>query len=87
MAARLILSPASIGLALPYSWKRQLGDVVIEVPVPKGPRGRDVNVVIQRKKLTVGLKGKEPIMTGELCREVKVDDSTWTLGQFPHIFD
>ncbi|KAF7793337.1 hypothetical protein EIP86_004449 [Pleurotus ostreatoroseus] len=65
--------------ALPYSWKQQLGDVDIEVPVPKGTRGRDLNVVIQRKKLTVGLKGKEPIMTGELCREVKVDDSTWTL--------
>ena len=53
------------------------------VPVPKGTRARDLNVVIQKKKLSVGLKGKEPIMAGELCKEVKVEESTWTLGPFP----
>ena len=76
----LILSSTSIDLALPYTWKQQLGDVDIEVPVPKGTRGRDLSVVIQRKKLSVGLKGKDPIMSGELCKEIKVDESTWTLG-------
>ncbi|RPD82470.1 nuclear movement protein nudC [Lentinus tigrinus ALCF2SS1-7] len=65
--------------ALPYKWTQQLGDVDVTVSVPKGTRGRDLNVVIQKKKLSVGLKGKEPIMAGELCKEIKVDDSTWTL--------
>ncbi|EPT03855.1 hypothetical protein FOMPIDRAFT_1022049 [Fomitopsis schrenkii] len=65
--------------ALPYKWKQELGEVDIVVPVPKGTRGRDLNVVIQKKKLSVGLKGKEPIMTGELCREIKVEESTWTI--------
>ena len=55
----------------------------VTVPVPKGTRGRDLTVVIQKKKLSVGLKGKEPIMSGELCQEIKVDDSTWTLGSYP----
>lgn len=50
------------------------------MPVPKGTRARDLNVVIQKKKLSVGLKGKEPIMAGELCKEIKMEDSTWTLG-------
>lgn len=36
-------------------------------------------MVIQKKKLSVGLKGKEPILAGDLCKEIKVEDSTWTL--------
>ena len=39
-----------------------------------------MNVVIQKRKLSVGLKGKEPIMAGELCKEIKIEDSTWTIG-------
>jgi len=65
--------------ALPYSWTQELGDVDVTVPVPKGTRARDLAVVVERKKLSVGLKGKEPIMAGELCKEIKVEDSTWTL--------
>lgn len=70
--------------ALPYTWKQQLADVDIEVPVPKGTRGKQLNVVIQKKKLSVGLKGEEPIMSGELCKEIKVEDSTWTIGECPN---
>ncbi|KAF9822121.1 hypothetical protein IEO21_00115 [Rhodonia placenta] len=65
--------------ALPYKWGQELGEVDIVVPVPKGTRARDLGVVIQKKKLSVGLKGKEPIMAGELCKDIKVEDSTWTL--------
>lgn len=66
-------------VALPYSWKQTLQDVDITVPVPKGTRGKQLNVVIQRKKFSVGLKGEAPIVEGELCKDIKVDDSTWTL--------
>ncbi|THH16818.1 hypothetical protein EW146_g3891 [Bondarzewia mesenterica] len=65
--------------ALPYTWKQELGEVDVNVPVPKGTRARDLNVVLQKKKLSVGLKGKEPIMSGELCSEIKLEDSTWTV--------
>ena len=67
-------------IALPYRWQQQLGDVDITVPVPKGTRARVLNIVIGKKNLSVGLKGQEPIMVGELCKEIKVEDSTWTLG-------
>lgn len=66
-------------LALPYTWKQQLSDVDIEVPVPKGTRGKQLDVLISKKKLSVGLKGQEPILSGELCKDIKVDDSTWTI--------
>ena len=50
------------------------------VPVPKGTRARDLVVVILKKKLNVGLKGKDPIMAGDLCQDIKIEESTWTLG-------
>jgi len=71
-----------ISIALPYTWKQQLGEVDIVVPIPKGTRARDLNVKILKKKLSVGLKGKEPILDGELCKEIKMDESTWTVGLF-----
>ncbi|CCL99021.1 uncharacterized protein FIBRA_01030 [Fibroporia radiculosa] len=65
--------------ALPYIWRQELGEVDVVVPVPKGTRGKDLTVIIQKKKLSVGLKGKEPIMGGELSKEIKVEESTWTI--------
>ncbi|KIL70890.1 hypothetical protein M378DRAFT_183451 [Amanita muscaria Koide BX008] len=65
--------------ALPYSWTQELGDVDVTVTVPRGTRARDLAITIEKKKLSIGLKSKEPIMAGELCKEIKVEDSTWTL--------
>ncbi|KAJ3115394.1 hypothetical protein HDU96_000699 [Phlyctochytrium bullatum] len=65
--------------ALPYKWKQTLKDVDIVVPVPKGTRGRDLAVVIKKKEISVGFKGKEPIFNGELCNTVKLEESTWIL--------
>jgi len=65
--------------ALPYKWKQTLQDVTVSVPVPPGTRSRDLTVITTKTKLKVGLKGKDPIIDDELCKEVKVDDSTWTL--------
>ncbi|KAJ7706236.1 putative nudC protein [Mycena rosella] len=65
--------------ALPYTWTQELGEVDVVVPVPKGTRGKDLVVVVQKKKLSVGLKGQDKILDGELCKEIKVEDSTWTL--------
>lgn len=72
-------------LALPYTWRQELGEVDIVVPVPKQTRARDLTITIQKKKLSVGLKGKDKILDGELCKEVKVEDSTWTLGKRRYI--
>ena len=68
-------------LELPYSWTQELGEVDITIPVPQGTRGKDLAIVIQKKKLSVGLKGHEPIMVGDLCKEIKVEDSTWTVRE------
>ncbi|KAF8350114.1 nuclear movement protein nudC [Amanita rubescens] len=73
--------------ALPYSWTQELGEVDVFIAVPKGTRARDLAVVIAKKKLSIGFNRQEPIMSGELCKEIKVEDSTWTLqdGQEVHV--
>lgn len=45
-----------------YSWKQTLQDVDITIPVPKGTRGRDLEVVLKKNQFKVSLKGKEPIV-------------------------
>jgi hypothetical protein len=67
---------------LPYTWRQELGEVDLVVPVPKGTRARDLIIVIAKKKLSVGLKGKDKILDGELCQEVKLEESTWTVGGY-----
>jgi hypothetical protein len=57
--------------ALPYSFKQTLLDVDITLSIPAGLRGRDLNVSIGKNALTVGVKGKEPIMSGALCKSIK----------------
>ncbi|GAA93575.1 uncharacterized protein L969DRAFT_51484 [Mixia osmundae IAM 14324] len=65
--------------SLPYTWRQTLGEVDLIIPVPVGTRARDLTVDIKKTRLKVGLKGKEPIIDGELCKEIKLDDSTWSL--------
>ncbi|KAJ1311668.1 hypothetical protein OPQ81_010142 [Rhizoctonia solani] len=77
--AELKAKEAAEQATLPYKWKQELGDLDIIVPLPKGTRARDLVVKIQKKKLSAGLKGKEPILEGDLCQEIKVEESTWTV--------
>lgn len=56
-------------------------DVDVTIPVPKGTRGRDLNVVIKKNYISVALKGQAPIIEGELCKEIRTDDSTWSVGK------
>ncbi|KAI7870842.1 HSP20-like chaperone [Spinellus fusiger] len=64
---------------LPYTWKQTLQDVSVAIPVPKGTRGRDIDFVIKKKYIKVALKGQPTILEGELCKDILVDDSTWTI--------
>ena len=75
-------------LALPYSWTQELEELDVTVPVPQGTRGSDLIVVIRKKRLSLALKGpdREPILEGELCKEIKVEDSTWTIRKYTLIF-
>ncbi|PSS04450.1 Protein BOBBER like [Actinidia chinensis var. chinensis] len=62
-----------------YSWVQTLQEVTINVPVPPGTKSRFITCEIKKNHLKVGLKGQPPIIDGELCQSVKVDDSFWSL--------
>lgn len=57
--------------------------MTVTVPVPAGTRGKQLDVVLRKQHIKVGVKGQEPVIEGDMPYEIKVDDSTWTLGQFP----
>ncbi|CAN4085738.1 unnamed protein product [Withania somnifera] len=62
-----------------YSWGQSLQEVNINIPVPPGTKARFIVCDISRNRLKVGLKGQPPIIDGELCGPVKVDDCFWSL--------
>jgi HSP20 family molecular chaperone IbpA len=49
--------------ALPYKWTQQIGDLDITVEVPGNLKGKDFVVDIKKKKLVLGIKGQEPIIS------------------------
>ncbi|RXG73491.1 Nuclear migration protein nudC [Armadillidium vulgare] len=56
-----------------------VGIMKLCVPLPGKFKSRDICVEFSRKHLKVGVKGQEPIIDGELCNEVKVEESNWCL--------
>ena len=53
--------------------------MTVTVPVPAGTRGKQLDVVLRKQHIKVGVKGQEPVLEGDMPYEIKVDDSTWTL--------
>lgn len=65
-----------------YSWTQTLAEVSISVPLPNNTRGRDLNVVMKKNHLKVGLKSTSPtdfIIDAPLTNTILVDDSFWTV--------
>ncbi|GMK54957.1 hypothetical protein CspeluHIS016_0200130 [Cutaneotrichosporon spelunceum] len=65
--------------ALPYKWSQELGTVSVSLPLPAGTRGRDLEVVMDRRRLKVAVKGGATLLEGELFEDIAKDDSSWTI--------
>jgi len=73
------MSEATIDTRLPYEWTQTLTEVSVTVPVPSGTTKKDLDITIGKNKLKVALKGQPPIIDGELCQTVKIEDSFWSV--------
>ena len=63
-----------------YTWAQTLQDVTISIQVPAGTRAKMLDIRIDAKKLSVGLKGAaETILAGALHEPVQPDDCSWTV--------
>ncbi|KAM3962413.1 nuclear distribution C, dynein complex regulator [Aphomia sociella] len=62
-----------------YRWTQTLEEVELRVPLRQTLRPRDLNVVISKRHLKVGIKGQPLLIDGELDADVKIEESTWVL--------
>ncbi|KAL3308309.1 hypothetical protein Ciccas_013161 [Cichlidogyrus casuarinus] len=64
-----------------YRWVQTLGDLDVKIPtkLPYKIKSRDVIVEFGRKTLKVQIKGQPAVFDGPLYKEIKVEESSWTL--------
>lgn len=62
-----------------YTWTQTLKEVVIQVPVPKGIKGKHVVCEIKNNSMKVGLIRQPPILEGKLHKTARAGDVIWTL--------
>jgi len=63
-----------------YNWSQSISDVTVQVPIPAGTKGKDLDVAFHTTSIKVVLKpGNKTILEGELVEKIKVDDSIWSI--------
>jgi len=64
-----------------YVWTQTLSELTVSVPLPENTRGRDLNVVMNKKHLKVALKSNKdaPLVDAPLTKAIICDDSFWTV--------
>ena len=65
-----------------YSWgQMDIKEITINVPLPKEIRAKDMDIKYDDKKLRVAIKGKEPIIDGELFATIDSESLIWTIDE------
>lgn len=69
--------------ALPYKWTQALDHVAVSLPLSEGTKARMLDVAIKKKSIRVARKGAggEVLMEGEFPKEVRADESVWSIGE------
>lgn len=64
-----------------YRWTQTLKEIEIRIPfkVNFKLKSKDVNVLIDKNQIKMGLKGHPPVLEGQLYNTIKVEESSWTL--------
>jgi len=65
-----------------YSWEeagRYNEEVRIYIPLGQGEKAADVDFALSEGSLRVGVKGRAPVVEGQLFRAVEMEDSDWMI--------
>jgi len=64
-----------------YQWTQTLSEVELKVPLKISfkLKSKDCVVVLDKKHIKVGLKGHPSVIDAEFPKEIKVDESTWSI--------
>lgn len=64
-----------------HKWHQEVYDVTVQVNVPHGTKGRDLNIQIKADSLFCALKSDmaNPLLDGRLFDRIKVEKSFWTI--------
>jgi hypothetical protein len=63
-----------------YTWTQTEKDISLLIDVPKGTRGKNLNISIESTKIHVSLKGSDkPIIDGKLHAKILPKESYWDL--------
>ncbi|WIA40640.1 hypothetical protein OEZ86_013976 [Tetradesmus obliquus] len=63
-----------------YSWTQTLQEVSVAVPVGKGLKAKQLDVVASKQHIRVGVTGQQPIIDGALTEPIKADETMWNLS-------
>lgn len=64
-----------------YTWTQTLGELVLTVSVQAGVTGKMIRCDMTDHSLAVGVKGKPPLLEGELHAKIQRDESFWNLDR------
>lgn len=66
-----------------YAWSQDLHNVTVQINLPQQTRSKDLKIEIKPKYVMACYKGKEsePLIKGEICEKVKVDDTMWSIEE------
>eukprot|EP00817_Percolomonadidae_sp_ATCC50343_P005209 CAMPEP_0117430676 /NCGR_PEP_ID=MMETSP0758-20121206/10232_1 /TAXON_ID=63605 /ORGANISM="Percolomonas cosmopolitus, Strain AE-1 (ATCC 50343)" /LENGTH=192 /DNA_ID=CAMNT_0005218967 /DNA_START=23 /DNA_END=597 /DNA_ORIENTATION=+ len=62
-----------------YSFTQDLASVEIQIPVADGTRGKHLSIKHSATHLTLGFKGKDPILDLDFYADVRNDDTVWEI--------
>jgi hypothetical protein len=65
--------------SLPYKWTQTIKDLDLTIPISATLRARDLDISLTKTHLKVAIKGQNPIIDADFHKQIRVDDSTWTL--------
>jgi hypothetical protein len=64
-----------------FTWSQTISDLTINIPVPEGTTGKQIEWIIKTNYIKLAIRGQTPsLLEGELSGLVKPSDCTWTLG-------